>query len=177
MLSLFLTFALASPSHVDLNRYAGVWYEAASIPQFFQRKCARNTRAEYVLEDGEVQVTNSCLNAAGERESASGRARVVDPTTNAQLEVTFVRLFGWWIYAFGGDYWIEDLYDEYSVSLVGSPSRKYAWILSRSQVIRLDVLKRAEAKYRELGYDTCAILTSVQDGSWTERKPLCEVVK
>jgi apolipoprotein D and lipocalin family protein len=30
------------------------------------------------------------------------------------------------------DYWVLDLTDDYSVALVGTPDRKYLWVLSRT---------------------------------------------
>lgn len=56
---------------------------------------------------------------------ARGRARVVDPSTNAKLEVSFFRPF--W-----GDYWIIDLGAAYEYAVVGHPGRDYLWILSRA---------------------------------------------
>ncbi len=34
---------------VDLPRYLGTWFEIAKFPNWFQRKCVANTRAEYSL--------------------------------------------------------------------------------------------------------------------------------
>lgn len=34
---------------VDLNRYAGKWYEIARLPMFFQRNCASDVTATYTL--------------------------------------------------------------------------------------------------------------------------------
>jgi hypothetical protein len=51
--------------------------------------------------------------------------KVVDTTTNAKLKVTF-------FWPFYGDYWIIGLDPEYRRAVVGEPSRKYLWILSRT---------------------------------------------
>ena len=82
-------------AHVDLERYVGTWYEIASFPQRFQRGCTV-TRATYaVRRDGDIDVLNSCRKGSpdGEEKSARGRARVVDRSTNARLEVSFFRPF------------------------------------------------------------------------------------
>lgn len=48
----------APPSAVEdlsLERYMGTWYEIASIPATFQRRCVRRTTATYsLLDDGTV---------------------------------------------------------------------------------------------------------------------------
>ena len=163
--------------YVELNKYYGKWYEVASIPQFFQKQCIGNTIAEYSPGEKDlVVVINSCDTISGKRSVAEGRARVVDKETNSKLEVTFVN-FITWIFSFGGSYWILDVDPEYSYALVSDPSRNYAWILSRTPVLSKSLLMNAEKLYRMQGYDTCKILTSIQFGGYSERKPICELVK
>lgn len=161
---------------VDLPKYLGTWYEVASIPQSFQSQCVQNTTAEYSLDGEYIKVLNSCQTEDGSISSAEGRAKVVDTQTNAKLKVTFVKIIDW-VFAFGGNYWILDLGPDYSYSLVGDPSAKYAWILSRSPQVSLSVLRSAEKTYRAQGYDTCQILTSVQETGNSSRVPLCDAVK
>ena len=164
--------------HVDLNSYLGKWYEIASIPQSFQKQCASDTMAEYSLaEDNLIKVYNTCKTNSGEISVAEGRAKIVDSNSNAKLKVTFVKL-GTWIFAFGGNYWILDLGSNYSYSIVGDPSRNYAWILSRNPSLSTEQLTDAEKSLRANGYDTCKILTSIQDGgNQSTRMPLCKAVK
>lgn len=117
-------------SQVDLGRYMGRWYEIARLPNFFQRHCARDTSADYALRpDGQVSVTNRCVQASGEADTAEGVARVVDPQTRARLAVSFVSLFGTQL--FWGDYWVIGLGEGYDYALIGTPSRRWGWILAR----------------------------------------------
>ena len=139
-------------SHVDLGRYVGTWYEIASIPASFQRFCAGGTTATYsVLPNCQIQVTNQCYTSTGERKKAVGRAWVVDKTTNARLKVSFVSLFGWWL--FSADYWIIDLGGRYEYAVVGHPSRNYGWILSRTPTLPEDVLAGIHSRLAAQGYD------------------------
>lgn len=118
---------LTTVPYVDLSRYMGKWYEIASFPQRFQKGCTATT-AEYALRgDGKVAVINRCHDKTpqGPERIAKGVARVVDPETQAKLKVTF-------FWPFSGDYWVIDLADDYSYAVVGHPSRKYLWILSRT---------------------------------------------
>lgn len=119
---------------VDLERYAGRWYEYARIPNRFQEQCARNTTADYtILENGRVEVVNRCVKSDGTVDEARGIARVVDPDTNARLKVSFVRLLGFNL--FWGDYWVIGLGDDYEYAVVGTPDRKYGWLLTREPEI------------------------------------------
>ena len=75
---------LQTVPHVDLDRYAGRWYEIATIPAFFQRKCARDTAAEYRSgDDGMLVVVNSCTRVptAGARTSRAVRGSRIRPPT------------------------------------------------------------------------------------------------
>lgn len=162
--------------NLDLQKYLGKWYEVASIPQWFQKDCIANTTAEYsAVEDSpQIQVLNSCDTSSGDRKTAKGRAKVTDPTTSSKLKVTFVKIIGW-IFAFGGNYWVLDIDPEYSYALIGDPSRKYAWVLSRTPSLPKETLDKIADKYKSLGYDTCLLLTSIQSGGFSERTPLCQL--
>jgi apolipoprotein D and lipocalin family protein len=118
---------------VDIERFMGTWYLIAGIPSKFERQCASGQTAAYtLLEDGSVQVVNSCYRRFGASYAREGRAFVVDEATNAKLAVSFVRFFGRW--PFRGSYWIVELGDDadYGYVVVGHPTRDYGWILSRT---------------------------------------------
>lgn len=160
---------------VDLQRYLGKWYEIASIPQFFQKQCVGDVTAEYAMEGDNIAVTNSCRTANGERSVAHGQARVVDKLSRSKLEVTFVNLFGW-RYMFGGAYWIIDLAPDYHYAVIGHPDRTYAWILAATPSLPQQELVGIAARMQANGYDTCALLTTVQSGGGASRVPLCQAV-
>lgn len=137
---------------VDLHRYQGLWYEVASIPNRFQKHCAGDTTAAYRLRpDGQVDVTNRCRTRLGDWDEARGVARVVDPASNARLEVSFVELFGWRL--FWGDYWILELAPDYSHVIVGTPGRNYGWILARSPTLSATTRRELDRHLRQQGYD------------------------
>lgn len=122
---------LATVKQVDLNKYTGLWYEIAKIPNSFQDQCVYGTTAEYKIdEDGDIVVINRCHDDDGEIDVAEGLAKVDDKKTNAKLEVSFVSFLG--IRPFWGDYWIIGLDETYQWAVVGTPSRKYGWVLSRT---------------------------------------------
>lgn len=142
---------------VDLARYAGTWYEIARYPNRFQEGCAA-TRATYSPRpDGTLDVLNECRRGGldGEPDAVHGRARVVDPATDAKLEVSF-------FWPFWGDYWILDLGPDYEYALVGTPSREYLWVLSRTPHLDDETYRRILATARRLGFDPSRLVRTPQ---------------
>jgi apolipoprotein D and lipocalin family protein len=165
---------VAAVRTIDLDRYAGTWREIASIPQFFQRKCASGTTAIYArLANGLLGVDNSCVTREGQRIAAEGRARSVDAQSPAKLEVTFLRFLGEWRFWFGADYWVIGLDPGYRWAVVGHPARTYAWVLARGPRLTPPELANVMEVLRQQGYDACELLTTPQEGGWQERQPLC----
>lgn len=168
---------LQTVASVDLHRYMGHWYEIASIPMLFERDCATNTTADYtLLPDGLIKVVNSCQTAAGKRIAMVGRITVIDPATDAKLKITFLNLLGWRFMA-GGDYWITTLAADYSYAIVGHPSRKYGWILSRQPSLSKSILRYLKNNLAEQGYDVCRFLTMPQPGGFQQHHNLCDVAR
>ena len=135
---------LPTVASVDLARYAGTWHEIARLPMWFQRHCVDSKAVYTVRSDGRVGVHNECVTDDGGLAEADGVATVVDTKTNARLMVVFDN---WFARLFGssreGNYWILDLDPEYRTVLVGTPDRRYLWILARAPQID-------DATYRKL---------------------------
>lgn len=148
---------LQTVANVDLQRYIGTWYEIASYPHRFQKGCVA-TRAEYTLrDDGQIAVRNECRQETldGPRKSVEGRAKVVDPASNARLKVTF-------FWPFWGAYWIIDLDPDYRWAVVGHPSRNYLWVLSRMPTLDEGVYQQIVARLASQGYDPARLQRTLQ---------------
>ncbi len=138
--------AVQTVAHVDLNRYAGLWYEIGRYPNSFQKGCRDSTAMYTARPDGEIDVLNSCRDEQDDRlREAKGRAWVVDKTSNARLKVSF-------FWPFRGDYWIIDLGREYEYAVVGTPNRQYLWILSRTPEMHPDVLAKILLNVEKQGF-------------------------
>ncbi len=131
---------------VDLARYMGDWHEIARLPNPFQKQCLQTTARYTLTGDGRFSVVNGCLTPKGQWKEATGRARVVEAATGSKLEVTF-------FWPFYGDYWILDLDPEYRWALVGTPDRKYLWVISREARMPEGRLDAILAKAQSLGFD------------------------
>lgn len=143
-----LTEPLNTVDYVDVERYMGVWYEIAKYPNGFQQGCAAVT-AEYALrDDGTVRVFNTCRGPDGVtvRRTIEGFATVADKSTNAKLTVYF-------FYPFGAPYWIIDLDDDYTYAVVGEPTRRFLWILSRTPTLEPALYEQILRRLQDMGYD------------------------
>jgi apolipoprotein D and lipocalin family protein len=149
--------AVVAIARVDLERYAGLWYEIARLPNRYQDDCAGDVTAEYRLrEDGRIDVVNTCRGPAGEVVRVEGVARRAGPGGEAgKLEVRFAPAILSFLPFVWGDYWILDLAEDYSYALVGGPSREYLWILARSpdlpDSLYQSLLERAAAQGFDVG--------------------------
>jgi apolipoprotein D and lipocalin family protein len=137
---------------VDLDRYAGRWYEIAKIPNWFQRSCVGGTTADYAVRpDGMIDVVNRCLQKDGTAKEARGVARVENEKTRSELKVSFVRFL--WRRWFWGDYWIIGLDPDYQYAVVGTPDRKYGWILARRPKLDPSQFSAVNRILEQQGYD------------------------
>jgi apolipoprotein D and lipocalin family protein len=136
--------------HVDLERYLGKWYEIAHLPFRFEDNCTDITATYGLSKDGNVSVLNECLRD-GKLKQAKGKARVVDKNTGAKLKVTF-------FWPFSADYWIIALGKEYDHAVVGTPNRKYLWILSRTSQIDDKLFSQLVESASSKGFDVSNLI-------------------
>jgi len=148
---------------VDLDRYAGRWYEIARFPNRFQSRCASDVMATYEKRsDGRIGVRNECTKADGGATNVEGVARVVEGSGNARLKVRFAPS---WLAALPfvwADYWIIGLADDYRWAVVGTPDRKYLWVLGRARTLSPGEWEAALSKGRENGFDLSRLERTTQ---------------
>lgn len=137
----------------DVERYLGQWYELGRYPNRFQKKCTGDVVAAYARRpDGLLEVKNSCATAKGPV-AVVGVARQADPQGPASvLQVRFAPAWLSFLPVWG-DYWVIDLAPDYTTAVVGTPSRDYLWILSRTSHVDLPTWARLVEAARRQGYD------------------------
>ena len=139
---------------VDLNQYAGTWYEIGRLPMYFQRKCAGDVTANYAQKaDGKgIVVTNKCIAEDGSEIVAEGLAKTVDDT-GSKLKVTFLPSWIRWLPVGRADYWVLARDADYKTALVGTPDKDYLWLLARSPNISQETYSKYRQIAQQQGYD------------------------
>ena len=146
-------------NQVDIERYLGKWYEIALLPNSFEEGCNCTTAEYSLIDSATIKVINTCRqdSTKGEIDKANGKAFVVEGSNNAKLRVQF-------FWPFRGDYWIIDLDKEnYNYAVVGTPSRKYLWILCRSPKMNEELYNSLVKKCEEKGFDVAKLEKTVQE--------------
>lgn len=138
---------------VDINRYAGTWWETAKYPLKWEQGCRRAT-AEYTYDEvnGVLKVENSCWADLSGKEliySRSGEAWIPNMDDQGRMKL----IFNDGLPSDGvSDYlihWTD--YDNYA--LVGGSNGQYFWILSRKEKIPSDDIDMLIDKVEEYKYD------------------------
>jgi apolipoprotein D and lipocalin family protein len=149
---------------VDLDRYAGKWYEIARFPNKIQALCTADVTAEYKKHgDHEMELVNSCRKADGSMEQATGLAHVTDTITNAKLKVSFAPAWVSWLPFVWTNYWVLALAPDYSVAAVGDSGREYLWILSRTPHLPDSLYEEMVNQVTAQGYDTARLVKTKQE--------------
>ena len=138
---------------LDLDKYLGRWYEICRLPIRWEDETATDITATYALnEDRNIRVDNRCFDEDGKPSRAIGEAVPVDDA-KSRLKVTFLPEYVRWIPFTKSDYWVLKIDSPYRTALVGTPDRKYFWILSRqpqlAEATKVEYLDEA----RQQGFD------------------------
>ncbi len=139
---------LETVPYVDLNKYAGKWYEIASYPQRFQKGCYCTTATYSLTKKDYLIVENRCNKDSinGNQSYIKGKAFIEKGSGNSKLKIQF-------FWPFKGKYWIIDLADDYSYAVVSNPNKKYLWILSRTPKMDTAIYQQVLSRLKEKGFD------------------------
>lgn len=172
-LALVECLALAAPAalskeltiveDLDLQRYQGQWHEIARLPNWFERKCASDIKAEYQLQpNGTVRVVNSCQTASGKVLKSVGVGKPKGKR-RGHLLVTFAPKLLRSIPLVWADYCVVFVDASYTQAVVGDRRRRYLWFLSREKTISESEFKKLEAIALREGFDTQRLIRMSAD--------------
>lgn len=155
---------------VDLERYAGTWYQVAALPQPYTLQCAHDTTAEYeVIDEQTISVRNSCGTLVGPDSVIEGTATV---RSDASLRVNFPGV------PFQdpngpANYRVTYLDEDYNLAVVGDPDRLSGFVLSRTPNLTPQQWSQVRQIVESRGWWSCAFLTVPMAGGRGDVAPLC----
>ena len=150
----------ASPlPSVDLNRFAGGWYEIARFPTKREKGCIANVVDLVALADKQDHLTlvNSCKAKNDYTDVRNANIKAEKNSGGAKLKVTY-------IWPFSDKEWILALGPDYEWVLMGSPNHKALRVLSRTRDLSPDVLTMIRQKASSEGYAADKLLMTLQMG-------------
>lgn len=153
---------LPSPASFEASRYLGEWHEVARLPVFYQPD-GTLAKATYGpgAKPGEVTVFNQSFGANGQPlKSIRGTATLEKSPPPGRFTVKFPGIPGFLAAFSGPNYHVMEVDKDYRTAVVGIPSRKALWILSREPRLPKGELDKLIALAKSAGFDTERLLVA-----------------
>lgn len=149
---------LKTAASVNASRYAGTWYEQFRLPTPFQDDQG-SAQADYKVQPGGgLAVVNTETLPSGKRRTARGTATAVPGSNNTRFKVKFEGLASLVPAKDEGNYWIIRLAPDYSAALVGTPDRRFLWLLTREKKASKHTLQTYAEEARQQGFDISKLI-------------------
>ena len=150
------TTPLPYPKEFDPAKYLGKWFEVARLPSPSQPGKALAT-AEYTLgkNNDEIVVKNTAYDNDGKSvQTIVGKAKILSGAP-PRFAVSFGPVL-----TEQANYYVLHVSKKYDVAVVGHPSRKSLWVLSRKPNLREKRLDRMIGIAKKAGFDTDRLIIS-----------------
>ena len=148
------TEGIPAVEYFNAASYAGVWYEIARMPCWFEWGMS-NVKAVYTLQpDGTLKVVNSGIRW-GKQKSITGKAWFAVRPEVGVLRVQF-------FFPFSSIYKVIYLDNSYTVAIVTGEDYSLLWILSRTPQISEELLIKLVQWVTALGYESDKLIFTVQ---------------
>lgn len=146
---------------VSLVRYMGLWFEIAKGVGS-DEECTNTTTYYTLKKDGDIRALKKCVVSSDHSVNLEdSQLFVEDKVTNTKMKF---QIWG----PFYEDYWILYLDQDYQYALIGSPSRKYLSILSRSSTLEDTIYQQLLNIAKNKGFDISKIEKTKHHKPFTE---------
>ncbi|PKL75559.1 MAG: hypothetical protein CVV27_14740 [Candidatus Melainabacteria bacterium HGW-Melainabacteria-1] len=149
--------SLQSAPGVDLSRFCGKWFEIAHFPG--KHEDVAGMTLTYTLQpDNSLDVLLSYHDhdLSGPEHTQRKHIWIAEPDNRSHLKKQVIG-------PIGTDYWILEIGKNYEYAVLGTPSRKHLWILSRTPKLEASCYESIVERMQEQGFDTSKLLMVPQD--------------
>jgi apolipoprotein D and lipocalin family protein len=158
---------LPTVESVDIDRFMGLWYVQGYTPIIVDKN-AHNAIEHYRKAEGnKIATTYQFRKDApdGKLKTYTPTGTIYDETTNAEWRMQF-------IWPFKAKYLIHHLSNDYNLTIIAHPNRKYAWIMNRTPEMDDELYQQMVEKLAFEGFDPDKIFRVPHD--WTNEKARIE---
>jgi apolipoprotein D and lipocalin family protein len=150
---MILTAPVNKPADkLDLAKFGGKWYSLASIPTMYD-KGSRETTTNYSLtKDGYYSVVTTCKKGEKDEIKTYKSKLFTADNTDGEMQAQF-------LWPFKVDYWVIELADDYSYTVVGHPDHKFLFIMSRKPNMDKKLYEEIVARCKARGYEVDKIVS------------------
>ena len=137
---------------IDLDQFAGRWYEVASSRPAAQRDCACTTVDYSLLAPNEVKIVKSCRRGGVDGPLLFTESLATVGSSPAKFKVSFSDYQGADKGAFASS-WVVDLADDYRYVVLSNSLRNPIFVLSRSPELAADDLTAIRSHLQKDGFN------------------------
>tara|TARA_Y100000591_G_scaffold323878_1_gene342381 strand:- start:5 stop:553 length:549 start_codon:yes stop_codon:yes gene_type:complete len=134
--------------NVQIERFMGQWYVISHIPTFIERKSYNAVETYSMNEDGQIDVTFTYRKGSfdGPKRKLMPKAFLKKGGKASEWDIQL-------LWPFWSDYQIIDLDVDYQWTIIGVPSKRYAWIMARKPFMDRDLHRKLVIKLKDSGYN------------------------
>lgn len=143
--------------YVDMQRFTGDWYVIALLPTIFE-KGARNGIENYSVDDEGNITVRYTFNKGTDNSKLKvmyQKGWIYNNETNAEWRVSPA-------WPLKLPYYVMELADDYSYTVIGTSNFRYLWIMSRTPGMDQKLLDDIYGRMAQRGYDKETILRMEQ---------------
>lgn len=155
---------------LEVDRFAGTWYEVARLHDNPASECASDVTSHYQpLTDGTLKVTSSCRTLAGRMETDVGDALpiVSDARHASQWKLLHGPRWLQWLPWHQDDLWVVMLDPDYRYAVTSDSQGRKLRVLSRNPALPADSLGRIVDRLTAEGYPTWQLVLTRQSAALT----------
>lgn len=142
--------------YVDMDKFVGDWYVISLIPTSFEKNASNGIENYSINEKGVIKVKYTYVKG-GKDKIMYQKGWIYNKETNSDWRVRP-------LWPLKLPYYIMELDDNYSYTVIGTNNYKYLWIMSRTPVLEKEILDTLVNRMVKRGFDKDKIIKMPQMG-------------